>query len=93
MEITQRRIKNYGYTFTTQAWEKYRTMLTQVYQLRDPETWGNARFIANQLEQIYIQHAARCVKQQPANKQDLLMLTPEDILPIDVPRRRTKIGF
>jgi SpoVK/Ycf46/Vps4 family AAA+-type ATPase len=93
LEITRRRLGDYNYTFTEPAWEKYRNMLTQVYQVRDPETWGNARFIANQLERIYIQHATRCVKQPPKVKFELLTLTPEDILPIEPPRQRAKIGF
>ena len=93
LEITRRRIKDYDYQFTTQAWEEYRGMLAQAYQVRDPETWGNARFISNQLERIYIQHAARCVKQCPKDKHELLMLTPEDIVPIEIPRPKTKIGF
>ena len=93
LEITRRRIKDYDYQFTAQAWEKYRDMLAQAYQVRDPETWGNARFISNQLERIYIQHAARCVKRRPEDKCDLLMLTPEDIVPIEIPRPKTKIGF
>ena len=93
LEITRRRIKDYDYQFTTQAWEKYRGMLSKAYQVRDPETWGNARFISNQLERIYIQHAARCVKQCPKDKRELLLLTPEDIVPIEIPRPKTKIGF
>ncbi len=93
LEITLRRVNDYKYKFTTKAWEKYSTMLAQAYKLRDPETWGNARFVANQMERIYIQHATRCIKQQPKNKQDLLKLTSEDILPIEVPRQKTKIGF
>ena len=93
LEITRRRIKDYDYTFTVQAWEKYSNMLAQAHRMRDPETWGNARFIANQLERIYIQHATRCVRQHPNDKRELLMLTPEDILPIEIPRQRTKIGF
>lgn len=93
LEITKRRIKDYDYQFTVQAWEKYSDILMQAYQLRNPETWGNARFIANQLERIYIQHANRCVQQQPHDKSELLLLTPEDIVPIEIPRQRTKIGF
>ena len=93
LEITHRRIKDYDYQFTAQAWEKYRGILAQAYQVRDPETWGNARFISNQLERIYIQHAARCVKRCPKDKRELLLLTPEDIVPIEIPRPKTKIGF
>ena len=93
LEITRRCIKDYDYQFTAQAWEKYRGMLAQAYQVRDAETWGNARFISNQLERIYIQHAARCVKRCPKDKRELLLLTPEDIVPIEIPRPKTKIGF
>ena len=93
LEITRCRVKDYDYKFTTQAWEKYSSMLAQAYKMRDPETWGNARFIANQLERIYIQHANRCIRHQPKDKQDLLMLTPEDISPIEIPRQKTRIGF
>ena len=93
LDITQRRVKDYDYQFTTPAWEKYRSMLSQAYQVRDPETWGNARFVANQLERIYIQHAARCVRHQPKDKRELLMITPEDIVPIEIPRQKAKIGF
>ena len=93
LEITKLRIKEYNYTFTTEAWEKYVSILSSAYQARDPQTWGNARFIGNQLERIYIQHAGRCVKQQSSRKSDLLSLTTEDIISIEVPRQKSKIGF
>ena len=93
LEITKLRIKEYNYTFTTEAWEKYVHILSSAYQTRDPQTWGNARFIGNQLERIYIQHAGRCVKQQTSGKSELLSLTPEDIVSIEVPRPKTKLGF
>jgi SpoVK/Ycf46/Vps4 family AAA+-type ATPase len=93
LEITRRRVKEYDYEFTQPAWEKYSHLLSVAYDQRNPLTWGNARFIANQLERIYIQHASRCVRQQPTDKRQMLQLTPEDILPIDVPRERKRIGF
>ena len=93
LEITRCRVRDYDYKFTIEAWAKYSSMLAQAYQMRNPETWGNARFIANQLERIYIRHATRCVSQQPKDKQELLLLTPEDIMPIDVPRQKAQIGF
>ena len=93
LEITKLRIKEYNYTFTTEAWEKYVHILSSAYQTRDPQTWGNARFIGNQLERIYIQHAGRCVKQQTSEKSELLSLKPEDIVSIEVPRQKSKIGF
>ena len=51
------------------------------------------RVVANQLERIYIQHAMRCVKQKPTDKQQLRLLTPEDILPIEIPKVKKHIGF
>ena len=93
LEITRRRVKEYEYDFTPEAWDKYKLLLTKAYGQRDPKTWGNARFIANQLERIYIQHAMRCVKQKPADKRLLRLLIPEDILPIEVPKEKRHIGF
>ena len=93
LEITRRRVKEYEYEFTPEAWDKYKSLLTKAYSQRDPETWGNARFVANQLERIYIQHAMRCVKQKPLDKHQMRLLTPEDILPIEVPKEKRHIGF
>ena len=93
LEITRRRVKEYEYEFTPEAWDKYRQLITKAYSQRDPQTWGNARFVANQLERIYIQHATRCVKLCPTDKQQLRLLTPEDIFPMEQPKTRKHIGF
>lgn len=93
LEITCSRVKDYQYHFTEEAWEKYRTLMAQAYQARDPQTWGNARFVANQLERIYIQHATRCVRQCPVDKAALRQITAEDIVPIEIPRQKPRIGF
>ena len=93
LEITRRRVREYEYEFTPEAWDKYREVLAQAYQQRDPQTWGNARFIGNLLERIYVMHAKRCVREQPTEKGLLRMLTPEDICEIEVPKPRPSIGF
>ena len=93
LEITYRRVKEYEYTFTQPAWDKYCHVLTQAYQQRDPQTWGNARFVGNLLERIYIQHAKRCMKERPADKWQMRQLTPEDICPIEVSKPKARIGF
>lgn len=93
LEITKRRISMHHFRFTPTAWKKYSGMLAQAYQVRNPETWGNARFIANQLEHIYVQHALRCVRKRPKYLEGLLTLTSEDIVAIEVPRQKMKIGF
>ena len=93
IEITRRRIGEYQYRFTRQAWQKYKSMLTAAYEDRDKESWGNARFVSNQLERIYIKHALRCVKENPIEGERLLTFTPSDITPIEVPRAKPRIGF
>lgn len=93
LEITQSQVMDYEYQFTDQAWEKYRRLMEHAYQARDPQTWGNARFVANQLDRIYIQHAARCVKQLPDDKSQLRVITTDDIIPIEIPRQRARMGF
>ena len=93
MEITRRRIGEYKYRFTRQAWQKYKNVLTTAYKSRDKDSWGNARFVSNQLERIYIKHALRCVKENTAEGEKLLTLTPADITPIEVPQAKPRIGF
>lgn len=93
LQITRQRIGEYKYHFTRQAWEKYKEVLQAAYDVRDPDSWGNARYVANQLERIYVQHATRIVKHRIVGKRQLLALTPADILPIETPRPRPRIGF
>ena len=93
LRITLRRIDEYNYEFTDQAWDKYCDILRKAYQQRDPDTWGNARFVANQLDRIYIQHAARCVHHIPKDISQMRTITADDIQPIEVPKPKMKIGF
>ena len=93
LRITLRRINEYNYEFTDQAWDKYCDILRKAYQQRDPDTWGNARFVANQLDRIYIQHAARCVHHIPKDISQMRTITADDIQPIEVPKPKMKIGF
>jgi SpoVK/Ycf46/Vps4 family AAA+-type ATPase len=94
LDITQQRIREYDYHFTRSAWEKYKQVLQEAYAQRDPMTWGNARFIANQLDRIYLQHARRCVNHsKKMDRQHLQTLTPADIMPMEVQKRRPHVGF
>lgn len=93
LEITRRRVDEYNYHFTQPAWQKFKDILTSAYQACDQQTWGNARFVTNQLERIYIQHAQRCVKEPPQEKWQIRELLPEDIKPIEVVRSKPRIGF
>ena len=97
MEITRRRVEEYSYHFTRAAWTKYRTLLTEAYAGRDANTWGNARFVANLLEHIYLAHAKRCVNFAFANDAPTIRkcfaITPADIQPIEVPKPKPRVGF
>ena len=93
LEISRRRVDEYQYHFTPQAWQKYRDVLSEAYAVRDPQSWGNARFVANQLERIYIQHARRCTEGRRVSDKQLLTLTPADIVPIEVARAPRHVGF
>lgn len=94
LEITRRRINEYNYRFTRAAWAKYRRLLSAFFADRDPQTWGNARFVANLLEHIYLLHAKRCMKHQHIQTTtSLFCITSSDIQPIDIPKENKKIGF
>ena len=93
LDITLRRVREYEYEFTPQAWIQYKKIVSKAYNQRDPETWGNARFVANQLECIYIQHATRCVRMNPVDKRQMRLLTPEDVLPADELKEKNRFGF
>lgn len=93
LEITLRRIREYEYEFTPQAWIQYKKIVSKAYNQRDAETWGNARFVANQLERIYIQHATRCVQMHPVEKRQMHLLTPEDVLPANELMEKNRFGF
>jgi len=93
LEITRRRIKDYGYHFTRSAWLKYKSTVTTAYEGRDRKTWGNARYVANLLEHIYLCHARRCIRLKDTNRQRLLSLTAADIQPIETPTAKRHIGF
>lgn len=93
LEISRRRIVEYRYHFTPQAWKKYRQVLADAYRERNPQTWGNARFVANQLERIYIQHASRCTKGKNLTGKQLLTITPADVVPIETARPSRRVGF
>ena len=90
MEITRRRIREYGYHFTRTAWMKLRQVVAEAYDNRDEGTWGNARFIANLLERIYTRHARRCVRLRHPDKAHLFSLTLADIVPLEVSKDQPK---
>lgn len=93
LDITLRRVREYEYEFTPQAWIQFKKIVSKAYGQRNPDTWGNARYVANQLERIYIQHAMRCVRMNPVDKRQMRLLTPEDVLPVDALKEKERFGF
>ena len=94
MKITSSRMAEYGYHFTRSGLLKYKAVLTEAYRVRNPNNWGNARFVANLLENIYITHAKRCMKSKKnKDMKSFFAITPADIQPIEVPREKRRIGF
>ena len=97
MEITLRRMDEYKYHFTRAAKAKYKALLTEAYAGRDTNTWGNARFVANLLEHIYLAHAKRCVNYAFAEDaltiKKCFTITPADVQPINVPKPKPRVGF
>ena len=93
LDITLRRVREYEYEFTPQAWIQYKKIVTKAYNQRDAESWGNARFVANELERIYIQHATRCVQMHPVDKRQMRLLTLEDVLPTNELIEKNRFGF
>lgn len=90
MEIARRRVSEYGYHFTRSAWTKFRRILVDARGESDGKSWGNARFVANLLEHVYLRHAHRCLH-LPDDK--LLSITAADVEPIPLPARHRSIGF
>lgn len=93
LEITRRRIKEYGYRFTRSAWQKYKGIVTKAYGGRDVKTWGNARFVGNLLERIYLCHAGRCVRMENPDRKHFLCITTADVEYVDFSKTKPKIGF
>ena len=94
MQITLHRISEYGYHFTQAGLRRYKAILSEAYAARNPQTWGNARFVTNLLEHIYLLHAKRCMRHKPSTvSAHFFNITPSDIQPIDVPKEKRRIGF
>lgn len=93
LSISRLKLQEYGYHFSRMAMVKYKQLLADAYNARDPLTWGNARFVSNLLEHIYIRHASRCVSMKSPSRKHLLCITPADVAPIAIPQPRRRIGF
>ena len=95
LEISRRRYRQYQYHFTRQAWMRYREIIRKGYDQRDKKTWGNARFVANLLDEVYVHHAQRITGSNITDRRQFLTITAADIKPVTLPLSTVtpKIGF
>lgn len=93
-EIFFRRLKDYGdYRLTRRAREQVRTIISQAYQERDPNTFGNGRYVVNLLNAILREHSRRVVKANIHIREKLYLLTAADVKPHELPEKGLSIGF
>ncbi len=95
LEISRRRFRQYQYHFTRQAWMRYSDIIRKGYEQRDKKTWGNARFVANLLDEVYIHHAQRITDSHITDRRQFLTITAADIRPITLAPTTSnrRIGF
>lgn len=81
-DITLNKVKYFDYNFTPTAWTKYKKVLAEAYARKDRKHFGNARFVVNYLEQVYLQHAKRVISRN-IEPSKILRLTADDIVPYE----------
>ena len=77
--IAKNKLDDYGYKLTAQAWTKLRGIIAEEYANRDPESFGNGRFVANILDEIYQRHAVRCMSEHVTELAALQRFSASDI--------------
>lgn len=95
-KIAKVKLAEYGYTLTPHAWAKLKAIITAEYASRDIKAFGNGRFVANLLEEIYQRHAVRCIRCHVTKLSELHCITASDIQQENPGRRKRvkrTIGF
>ena len=77
LAIFQMRCKKACYTLSEDAEEDVKTFIAE--ENTHPETFGNARGVRNLFEQILVQQANRLAGMENVTKEDLMLLTREDV--------------
>lgn len=91
MQIATTRLEQKRYTLSAPAMQKLRYMLEEICAQKDA-SYGNARFVCNCLESIYLKHATRCIEE---NDEDLFTIQEKDIPEMEQPKKNNgrRIGF
>lgn len=95
-KIARKKFEEYDYTLTPQAWARLKGIIEEEYANRNSHTFGNGRFVANLLEEIYQRHAVRCMNSHVTELSALQRFTASDIQKEKSNKRkmsRRTIGF
>ena len=88
-----------GYNLGDEAEAQLENCIKDLYNNRDPETWGNAREMENLYQAVILRHAQRCMAEGVTSEDIDVLITiePEDIPVPNVENARIlrpqKIGF
>ncbi|MBR1668994.1 MAG: AAA family ATPase [Bacteroidaceae bacterium] len=95
LEIAKRRVSFFQYRFTRSAWMLFSQRVKEAYEQRDQKTWGNARYVANLLDVVYVRHAQRCMKDNIDDYEPMHSLTVRDVKKavLAPSRPARKVGF
>lgn len=93
LKIALCRLHEYHYSFTRTSWQRFRMIVNNEFRQKNIDNWGNARFIANLLDGIYIHHAERCVTSNITDSNKIHKLTLSDIQHIRISSIKKKIGY
>lgn len=93
LKIALCRLREYHYSFTRTSWQRFRMIVNNEFRQRNIDNWGNARFVANLLDGIYIHHAERCITSNITDINKIHKLTLSDIQPIRISPIMKKIGY
>lgn len=98
-QIAMRKMDEYGYVITKKVQEELMNIILSDFQNRNPENFGNRRYIANRMEELFMYHGIRCVKENIDSLEGLHNIELSDILYLqqkkgsDKIRAKKKIGF
>lgn len=79
LQIAKNRLNYLGYKPTSTAWKRLKTIIDEGYHQRNPENFGNGRYVANLLEDIFLRHAIRCVEKNIEDLEKLHHITVADV--------------
>jgi len=97
-DIALKQMEEYEYTGTEEFLNKLKETIAEDYAHRNPSTFGNGRYVSSIMEEIFIRHGIRCIKENINDIDEIHDLTLDDILSLDKKNRFEikscrKIGF